>query len=155
MEGFALARLSGGNSFQRMRPPFRAAKRGMTIIEVMFAIVILSGVMLQLSRFGQGFTKAARNSANLAQASDLAAGRVEAIRAHGTYATIVSTFDATEETSATLGANPSMSGYDGYTRTTKAVFTQNDTLDFVTVTVTVTADVLTAPLTKSVVIGAF
>lgn len=126
----------------------------MTIIEVMFAIVILSGVMLQLSRFGQGFTKAARNSANLAVASDLAAARVEAIRSHGTYSTIKSTFDG-EETSETVGANPSMSGYDGYTRTTKAVFTQNDTLDFVTVTVTVTASVLTSPLTKSVVIGTF
>lgn len=155
MEGVALARPLGSNSFPRMRPNFRAAPRGMTIIEVMFAIVILSGVMLQLSRFGQGFTKASRNAANLAVASDLAAARVEAVRAHGTYTTIVSTFDATEETSETLGANPSMSGYDGYTRTTKAVFTQNDTLDFVTVTVTVTASVLTSPLTKSVVIGAF
>ena len=155
MEGRALARPRGGNSFQRMSRPLRAARCGMTIIEVMFAIVILSGVMLQLSRFGQGFTKAARNSANLSQASDLAAGRVEAIRSHGTYATIVSTFDATEETSATVGANPSMSGYDGYTRTTKAVLTQNDTLDFVTVTVTVSASVLTTPLTKSVVIGAY
>jgi len=155
MEGFTLARSPGGNSFQWMRPSFRAAPRGMTIIEVMFAIVILSGVMLQLSRFGQGFTKASRNSANLAEASDLAAARIEAVRSHGTYSTIVSTFHNVAETSETVGANPSMSGYDGYTRTTKAVLTQNDTLDFVTVTVTVTADVLNTPLTKSVVIGVF
>lgn len=127
----------------------------MTIIEVMFAIVILSGVMLELSRFGQGFTKATRNAANLTLASDLAAARVEAIRGHGAYATIVSVFDGTSETSADVDANPSMSGYDGYTRATQAVHTLNDSLDYVTVTVTVTASVLTAPMTKSVVIAAF
>jgi prepilin-type N-terminal cleavage/methylation domain-containing protein len=138
-----------------MRRPFRAAPRGMTIIEVMFAIVILSGVMLALARFGQGFTRSARNAANLAVASDLATARVEAIRAHGTYATLVSEFDGTSETSATVAANPSMSGYAGYTRATAVVLTQNDTLDVVTVTVTVTASVLSTPMTKTVVIGAF
>ncbi len=126
----------------------------MTLIEVMFAIVILSGVMLALSRFGNAFTKATRNSANLAVASDLATARIEAIRAHGTYATIVSTFSGVTETSATA-ANPSMSGYDGYTRSTVAAFTTNDTLSFATVTVTVTADVLTSPMTKSVIIAKF
>ncbi len=126
----------------------------MTIIEVMFAIVILSGVMLALSRFGQGFARANRNAANLAVASDLAAARLEAVKAHGAYATIDSLFDASE-TSATVGANPSMVGYPGYTRVTKAVRTVNDSLDYVTVTVTVTASVLTAPMQKTVVIGAF
>lgn len=126
----------------------------MTLIEVMFAIVILSGVMLALSRFGTGFSKATRNAANLAVASDLATARIEAVRAHGTYATIVSTFNGTTETSQTA-ANPSMSGYDGYTRTTAATLTSNDTLNFVTVTVTVTASVLTGAMTKSVVISKF
>lgn len=126
----------------------------MTIIEVMFAIVILSGVMLALSRFGQGFAKANRNAANLAVASDLASARLEAVKAHGDYATLDTIFDVTE-TSATVNANPSMSGYDGYTRVTKAVRTANDSLDYVTVTVTVTASVLTSPMRKSVVIGAF
>lgn len=126
----------------------------MTLIEVMFAIVILSGVMLALSRFGNAFTKATRNAANLAVASDLATARIEAIRSHGTYATIVSTFDGISETSA-AAANPSMSGYDGYTRVTSATQTVNDTLSYVTVTVTVTADVLTNAMKKTVVIAPF
>ena len=126
----------------------------MTIIEVMFAIVILSGVMLALARFGQGFGKATKNAANLAVASDLATGRIEAVRAHGTYATIVSTFGGVTETSQTA-ANPSMSGYAGYTRVTAATQTVNDTLNFVTVTVTVTADALTSAMAKSVVISRF
>jgi prepilin-type N-terminal cleavage/methylation domain-containing protein len=137
-----------------MRSVTPAVRRGMTLIEVMFAIVILSGVMLALSRFGNAFTKATRNAANLAVASDLATARIEAIRSHGTYATIVSTFHGISETPATA-ANPSMSGYDGYTRVTAATQTVNDTLNYVTVTVTVTADVLTNAMKKTVVIAPF
>jgi len=127
----------------------------MTIIEVMFAIVILSGVMLSLSRFGQSFTRAARDAANLTIASDLATARLEATRAHATFGTIVSTFDGQVETSASAGANPPMTGFDGYTRTTLAARTTSDTTDFVTVTVTVTSPVLSKPLAKTTVIGAF
>ena len=149
-----MASILRGNSFHWMRSLFRSAPRGMTIIEVMFAIVILSGVMLALARFGQGFGKATKNAANLAVASDLATGRIETVRAHGTYATIVSTFGGVTETSQTA-ANPSMSGYAGYTRVTAATQTVNDTLNFVTVTVTVTADALTSAMAKSVVISRF
>ena len=88
-----LARWGLFNSLSVMPSRVRALRRGMTIIEVMFAIVILSGVMLAMSRFGQAFTRATRNAANLAMASDLAAARIEVIRAHGTYATIATTFD--------------------------------------------------------------
>jgi prepilin-type N-terminal cleavage/methylation domain-containing protein len=131
----------------------RPRRAGMTIIEVLFAIVILSGVMLSLSRFGQSFTRAARNAANLAIASDLATARLEIIRGHGDYGTIVTTYGGASETSGGA-ANPSMTGYDGYTRTTAAVRTQTDTTDFVTVTVTVTASVLTSPVAKTLVIAA-
>jgi type II secretory pathway pseudopilin PulG len=127
----------------------------MTIIEVMFAIVILSGVMLALSRFGQGFTRATRDAASLSVASDLATARIETIKGHGTYGTLVSLFDGTSETSADVGANPSMSGYDGFLRKTAVTATATDTTDFVTVTVTVTASVLKAPMAKTVVIAAF
>ncbi len=127
----------------------------MTIIEVMFAIVILAGVMLAMSRFGQAFTRAARDAANLAVASDLATARLEAIRGHTSYATIVSTYNGTAETSATSGANPPMTGHTGYTRTTSATHTVTDTTDFVTVTVQVNAAVLSKPLRKTAVIAAF
>lgn len=127
----------------------------MTIIEVLFAIVILSGVMLSLSRFGQNFTRATSDSANLTIASDLAAARIEVIKGHATYSTIVSTYHNTTETSATAGASPSMSGYDGFTRVTKAVRTISDTTDFVTVTVSVTTSALSSALAKTVYISSF
>lgn len=126
----------------------------MTIIEVLFAIVILSGVMLSLSRFGQGFARASRNSAYLTIASDLAAGRLEAARAHEPYTTLVGTFHNTTETAATRSANPSMAGYAGYTRSTKAVSTVTDSTEYVTVTVTVTTPNLSTPVSKTVVIAA-
>lgn len=129
-------------------------RAGMTIIEVLFAIVILSGVMLSLARFGQSFTRAARNAANLAIASDLATARLEVVRGHTVYGTIVSTFGGASETSAG-SANPSMTGFDGYTRATGATRTQTDSTDYVTVTVTVTAAVLSAPIAKTLVIASF
>jgi type II secretory pathway pseudopilin PulG len=126
----------------------------MTIIEVLFAIVILSGVMLSMSRFGQSFTRASRNAANVATASDLATGRLQVVQSHPTYATIVSTFHSTTETSAGA-ANPSMTGYPGFTRTTKAVRTNTATGDFVTVTVTITSSILQRPIAKTAIIAAF
>ena len=125
----------------------------MTIIEVLFAIVILSGVLLAMSRFGQNFTRQVRYAANLALASDLAMARIDAIRGHGTYGTLVATYNGTVETSAT--ATPPMTGSDGYTRTTRVVRTAHDTLDYVTVTVTITALVLAKPVAKTAVIAAF
>ncbi len=126
----------------------------MTIIEVMFAIVILSGVMLAMSRFGQAFTRATRDAANLAVASDLATARLQLVLGHGTYSTIVSTYHSTTETSAGA-SDPSMAGHDGYTRTTAASRTQNDSTDYITVTVTVNADVLKRPIAKTALIAAF
>jgi len=129
----------------------------MTIIEVLFAIVILSGVMLALSRYGQAFARATRNAANLTLASDLATSRIEAVRSHRNYATLVSTFHGVQETSSTA-SNPSMTDYPGYIRSTAVQRATRDTMDITTVTVTVTATtaaLLTAPVVKTVVIARF
>ena len=126
-------------------------RRGMTLIEVMFAIVIMSGVMLALARFGQGFTRATRNAANLSVASDLAMNRLELVLAHPSYEGIDS-FVATED-SADESANPSMEGRPGFTRTTSVAV--SDAPAFRTVTVTVTSAALTAPVTKTAIIAAF
>ena len=134
-----------------------ASRSGMTIIEVLFAVVILSGVMLALARYGQAFARATRNAANLTLASDLASSRIEVVRSHRTYATLTSTYNGVQETSAT-SANPSMAGYEGYTRSTAVQRTIADTLDYTTVTVTVTAAtsaLLTKPVVKTVVIARF
>lgn len=156
VDGIATVTMRGGLYSLRWMPARRRSSRsGMTIIEVLFAVVIMSGVMLALSRFGIQFSQASRDSAYLTMASDLATSRLEAIRAHGTYSTIVSTFNGDSENSADAGANPSMVGYDDYTRTTAASATLTDSTDYVTVTVTVTSPHLTLPVSKTVVIGFF
>lgn len=127
----------------------------MTIIEVMFAVVIMSGVMLALSRFGQAFTKATREASTLGIASDLATARLEVIRAFPTYDSL-SVFVETETDST---AYPSMAGFEQFTRTT-TVATRSETSGgrtiraYKTVTVTVTAATLASPVTKSVDISA-
>lgn len=127
----------------------------MTIIEVLFAIVILSGVMLSLSRFGQEFSKASRNAAYLATASDLAVGRIEVIRGHSDFNTLVSTFSGQTETAAVSGANPSMDGYDGYSRSTLIAIDSSGTGRLARITVSVTAPQLTSPVTKTLVLASY
>lgn len=128
----------------------------MTLIEVLFAVVILSGVMLALSRFGQAFTRATRDAAALGIASDLATARLEVIRAYPHYDSL-SVFAGTEADST---AYPSMSGYDGFTRQTTVSAARQTTsgtrviTEYKTVTVTVTAPTLTSPVSKSLDIAA-
>lgn len=125
----------------------------MTLIEVLFALVIMSGVMLALSSFGQAFTRATRDSAALGIASDLATARLEVIRAYPHYDSLY-VFAETEASDST--AYPSMAGYEDYTRTT-AVSAAKQTkagarviMEYKTVTVTVNAPTLTAAVSKSV-----
>ena len=124
----------------------------MTIIEVLFAVVIMSGVMLALSRFGQAFTKATRDSAAVGIASDLATARLESIRALPVYDSL--NVFAVTETGAS--AYPSMAGYEDYTRVTTVSAARQTkvgsrvTMEYKTVTVTVNAPTLSAPVSKSV-----
>lgn len=124
----------------------------MTLIEVMFAVVILSGVMLALSRFGQEFTRATRNSANLGIASDLATARLEVIRAFPTYDSLEIVFAGTE---SDVNADPSLEGFENFTRTTAfrstiTVVSSDTVANYKTVTVTVTSPLLKAAVAKSV-----
>ena len=125
----------------------------MTIIEVLFAVVIMSGVMLALSRFGQAFTRATRDAASLGIASDLATARLEVIRAYPYYDSL-SVFAETESSDST--AYPSMSGYEEYTRTTAVSAAQQTKsgsrviMEYKTVTVTVSSTSLSTPVSKSV-----
>jgi len=128
----------------------------MTLIEVIISVMILSGVLIGLSNFTRRFQHLTNNHEALAAASELATGRIEAVNLHRRYSTLVATFDGTTETSASSSANPSMTNYPGYTRTTSAVRTgPSATQDYVTVTVTVTQATTGTTVRKSLVISAF
>jgi prepilin-type N-terminal cleavage/methylation domain-containing protein len=131
-------------------------RSGMTLIEVIMAVMILSGVLIGLSNFTRRFQRLTNNHDALSVASGLAAARLEAVELHRPYSTLVATFNGTTETSATSSANPSMSAYPGYTRTTAAVAVDSAyRARYVTVTVTVTHAATQTTVNKSLVIAAF
>jgi hypothetical protein len=69
---------------------------------------------------------------------------------------LVATFNSTTETSATTSADPPMTLYPGYTRTTAAVRTgPTATADYVTVTVTVSHTPTSTTVRKSLVFAAY
>ncbi|HVZ47807.1 MAG TPA: prepilin-type N-terminal cleavage/methylation domain-containing protein, partial [Gemmatimonadaceae bacterium] len=70
----------------------RTLRRGMTLVEVILAIVILSGTMLGLGNFARKFQSANSGSTSKTLASDLAAQRVAEILAYRPYSSIVSTY---------------------------------------------------------------
>ncbi len=128
----------------------------MTLIEVVFAVVIMSGVMVSLSNFSRRFQQLSSQTAAMSVASDLAMARIELIRGFRPYTSIVSTYHGTSETSAG-SSSPSMANFPGFTRTTSAVRTTSGGRDFVTVTVTVTGtrNQLSTPVRKTTIIASF
>lgn len=134
----------------------RAQRSGMTLIEVIIAVMILSGVLIGLSNFTRKFQHLSTNQSALATASELASARIEYVAQHRPYTTLVATFDGTTETSSTTTARPLMAEYPGYTRTTSATRTgPTSTADYTTVTVTVTNTATGTSVKKSLVISAF
>ena len=128
------------------------ARRGMTLIEVILAIVILSGAMLGLANFGRKFQHATSESSSQTLASDLAAQRLEDIKGYRVYSTLAATYNGTTETYATD------STYKGFTRSTAAVRCSGcptTTNDYITVTVSVTGNGLTTALKKTTIIAKF
>lgn len=128
----------------------------MTLIEVIIAVMILSGVLIGLSNFTRRFQRLTDNHDALSTASELAAARLEVIELHRPYSTLVATFNGTTESSASSDANPPMTKSPGFTRTTSAVAVDSAyKAKYVTVTVTVTQSATSTSVSKSLVIAAF
>lgn len=127
----------------------RTPRRGMTLIEVILAIVILSGAMLGLARFGQLFQHNNATTSAQVLASDLATQRIETIKGFRNYGSLVTTYGSTSETFA---GDPV---YAGFTRVTTTTSTVSTTDDYVTVTVKITGNGLTTAVTKTTKIAKF
>ena len=123
----------------------------MTLIEVILAIVILSGTMLGLGNFTRKFQSANSGSTTKTLASDLAAQRIAEVQAYRPYSSIVSTYHGVAQSYST-------GTYSGLTRTTYAVRCSGcptATTDYITVTVSVAGNDLAVPLKKTIIIAAF
>ena len=130
----------------------RRARRGMTLIEVMIAIVILSGAMLGLAKFGGQFEHTTATAGDMSLASDLAVARIEQIKTFRVYATIVSTYNNITET---YTSDPVYKGFTRLTNATRCAGCPTASNDYITVTVTVSGRSLVAPISKTTIIAVF
>lgn len=134
------------------RAAARGSRRGMTLIEVMIAIVILSGAMLSLAKFGGRFEHITATAGDMSLASDLATARVEQVKTYGVYASIVSTYNNITET---YTSDPVYKGFTRLTKATRCAGCPTASNDYVTVTVTVSGRSLAAPISKTTIIAVF
>lgn len=133
---------------QQTKAPARS-RTGMTLIEVMIALVILTSVLLGMGIFMAKYGRAVGTSSARASARELVAERIEYVKGATQYATIETTYGGTE---------PSIPGYPGFTRRTLIMRVGGgpaDRYDHKVVTVVVDGPGLTQPAKKTSVISAF
>lgn len=131
--------------FVRRRGHGAGRRAGFTLVEVMFAVVLLGTVLLGFAAFTRDFVRAGTRAGVRSAASDLAVERVEAAKAQTAYAAV----DALAGTEAAVAGSP------GFTRRTVVRRTQTAQWDYKTVTATVTHAALAAPVSKTTVVAAF
>jgi len=124
----------------------RARRKGMTLIEVMIALVILTGALLGMGRFITSFSRTTTDGSLTSTASDLVLDRLEQIKAYGNYTNISATYAGTEAV---------IVGYPNFTRVTQVLRTNNSTTDYTAVTVTVTNPSMLKQVKKTTIIAAF
>ncbi len=129
-----------------------SVRRGMTLIEVMISIVILSGAMLGLARFGKNFQHTTSVASDMSLASDLAVARIEQIKAYRVYTSLVATYNNTTETFA---ADPINKGFTRKTYVARCAGCPTLINDYITVTSIVTGNSLVAPISKTTIIAVF
>lgn len=122
------------------------ARDGLTLIEVLVALVLLSGVAMGMSSYAAKFIRGTADASIRSTAGDLVSDRLEQIKGYGRYGTLESTYNGTES---------SMPGYANFTRRTDIVRVNTTTNDYKTITVTVTHPGLRTAVKKTTVISAF
>jgi prepilin-type N-terminal cleavage/methylation domain-containing protein len=127
-------------------------RRGMTLIEVMIAIVIMSGAMIGLAKFGGQFEHTTASAGDMSLASDLATQRIEQIKSYRVYTSIVATYNNVTETWA---GNPVYNGFTRKTVATRCTGCPTTTNDYITVTATVSGRSLVSPIAKTTIIAVF
>jgi len=123
----------------------RAARRGISLLEVMVALTILGTALLGMAEYGRRYARANANSCMLNNALDLASARVERVKAERNY-TSMDTLAVTETVVA---------GYPNYKRVTAIVQTLNAQYNYKTVTVTVTHPSMANPVKKTSAVARF
>jgi prepilin-type N-terminal cleavage/methylation domain-containing protein len=124
-------------------------RRGMTLIEVMIALVMLSTVMLGMGAFMAQYGHAVGTSSAKATARELVAERLEYVKGATQYPSIEANYG---------GVETSVPGAPGFTRRTLVMRVggkPGDQFDHKVITVIVNGPGLDKPVKKTSVIAAF
>jgi prepilin-type N-terminal cleavage/methylation domain-containing protein len=133
------------------RRPVAGDRAGMTLIEVIIAIVILSGALLSMGGFVTKFAHTVSMTDLRGIAAELAADRIETVKAATAYSSIDSIYARTESPG-------SIAGYPKFTRRTivqRVGGGGTDLVDYKIVTVVVTEPALKVPVKKTTIISDF
>jgi len=124
-------------------------RSGMTLIEVIVSIVILSGALISMGAFMARYANVSGTMQRRIEANELVADRLEEVKGALSYTTIEANFVKTEAT---------ITGHPGLTRQTLVTHTGGaapSLYDYKTVTVIVNGPGLKTPSKKTTVISIF
>lgn len=124
-------------------------RSGMTLIEVIVSIVILSGALISMGAFMARYANVSGTMQRRIEANELVADRLEEVKGALSYTTIEANFVKTEAT---------ITGHPGLTRQTIVTHTGGaapSLYDYKTVTVIVNGPGLKTPSKKTTVISIF
>ena len=125
------------------------ARRGLSLVEVIIALSILGGVLLALGAFSGKLSQATSQGRIRIAAAQLAADRIETVKAAPRYSMIESVYVSTE---ATIAGSP---GYSRRTWVQRVGGAVTDTIDYKIITVQVSHSQLTGNVRKTTVIAPY
>ncbi len=129
--------------------PEATPRHGMTLVEVIIAMVLLTGSLLAMGAFVARYANVTGSTTIRAEANELVADRLEEVKGALQYSTIEATFVKTES------SIPSHPGFQRQTLVTHTGGIAPSLYDFKTVTVIVTNRALKNPAKKTTAISVF
>jgi len=129
------------------------ARRGMTLVEVVVALFILTGVLLSLGSFSMRFAQANSQAHLVITANEIAASRLDEVRMQPTYAAVSSlatpanTPDQVRADNVTFFRATSVKQFGGTAAT--------DSMNYKAVTVVVTQPMMRKTVSKTTAIAAW
>jgi type II secretory pathway pseudopilin PulG len=123
-------------------------RNGMTLVEVIVAMMLLVGVVLVLGGFSAKFAQASNQAHLVVLANEIAATRLDAVRQQPTYV-------ALDTLARTDSVKADASWYGVRTQFIRVGGAVTDTLDYKIFTVTVTHPAMKKVVTKTTGIAAF
>jgi type II secretory pathway pseudopilin PulG len=127
-------------------------RKGMTLVEVIVAMMLLVGVVLVLGGFSAKFAQASNQAHLIVLANEIAATRLDAVRQQPTYIAIDS-LGLTTPRIDTIKAD--FSSYIRKTQVVRIGGAVTDSVDYKIVTVTVTHPAMRKIVTKTTAVAAF